>query len=168
MAVRKLLQTYIVFLCILYSCSVVLEMKFVKGRYLSHYGAFKFNVPTMHQCAELCQALDECQSITFDKLLKQCKLNSITWPVSDLNIDVNFIYAEKTNLPIVSIFSFTLNRGASEQICFRNVNTQLGMCILTSVLLCKRAIKGNTMLLFSKDFSHFFEVGWMQKISFCI
>ena len=39
---------------------------------------------------------------------------------------------------------FTLNRGASEQICFRNVNIRLGMFILTSVLLCKRAMKGQT------------------------
>ena len=107
MAVTKLLQTYIVFLCILYSCSVVLEMKFVKGRYLSHYGVFKCNVPTMYQCADICQASDECQSITFDKLLKQCKLNSITWPVSGLNTDAHFIYAEKINIPIVSIFSFS-------------------------------------------------------------
>ena len=108
MTVTKLLQTYIVFLCILYSCSFVLEMQFVKGRYLSHYGVFKFNVPTMYQCAELCQVLDECQSITFDKLLKQCKLNSCTWPVSGLNTDVNFIDAEKKNIHIVSIFSFSV------------------------------------------------------------
>jgi hypothetical protein len=39
---------------------------------------------------------------------------------------------------------FTLNRGASEQICFRNVNTRLRMFILTSVLLYKRARKGKT------------------------
>ena len=41
-------------------------------------------------------------------------------------------------------FIFTLNRGDSEHICFRNVNRRLGMSILTSVLLCKRAKKGNT------------------------
>ena len=62
----------------------------------------------MYQCAELCLALDECQSITFNKLLRQCKLNSLTWPVSGMNTDENFIYAEKTNIPIVSIFSFSV------------------------------------------------------------
>jgi len=56
----------------------------------------------------ICQALDECQSITFDKSLKQCKLNSLTWPVSGLNTDANFIYAERTNIPIVSIISFSV------------------------------------------------------------
>lgn len=36
------------------------------------------------------------------------------------------------------------NRGASEQICFRNVNTWLWMSILVPVPLCKSAMKGNT------------------------
>lgn len=100
----RLLQIYILSWFIYYSHSVILEMKFVKGRYLSHYGVFKFNVPTMYQCAELCQVLDVCQSITFDKSLQQCKLNSITWDIDTLTTDVNFIYAEKTNIPVVSIF----------------------------------------------------------------
>ena len=98
-----LLQIYILSWFIFYSHSVILEMNFVKGRYLSHYGAFKFNVPTMYQCAELCQVLNVCQSITFDKSLQQCKLNSITWDGDTLTTDVNFIYAEKTNIPVVSI-----------------------------------------------------------------
>ena len=75
-----------------------------KGRYISHYGAFKFTVPTMYQCAELCQVLDVCQSITFDKSLQQCKLNSITWNVETLTPNSSFIYAEKTNIPVVNIF----------------------------------------------------------------
>lgn len=104
MAVIRLLQIYILSWFIYYSHSVILEMKFVKGRYLSHYGVFKLNVPTMYQCAELCQVLDVCQSITFDKSLQQCKLNSITWDIDTLTTDVNFIYAEKTNIPVVSIF----------------------------------------------------------------
>jgi len=104
MAVMRLLQIYILSWFIYYSHSVILEMKFVKGRYFSHYGAFKFNVPTMYQCAELCQVLDVCQSITFDKSLQQCKLNSITWDVDTLSTDYNIMYAEKTNIPVVSIF----------------------------------------------------------------
>jgi hypothetical protein len=91
-----LFQIYILSWFIFYSHSVILEMNFVKGRYLSHYGAFKFNVPTMYQCAELCQVLDVCQSITFDKSLQQCKLNSITWDGDTLITNVNFNYAEKT------------------------------------------------------------------------
>jgi hypothetical protein len=104
MAVMILLQIYILSWFIFYSHSVILEMNFVKGRYLSHYGAFKFNVPTMYQCAELCQVLDVCQSITFDKSLQQCKLNSITWNVETLTPNSSFIYAEKTNIPVVNIF----------------------------------------------------------------
>ena len=102
----RLLQIYILSWLIYYSHSVILEMQLVKGRYISHYGAFKFNVPTMYQCAELCQVLDVCQSITFDKSLQQCKLNSITWNVETLTPNSSFIYAEKTNIPVVNIFRF--------------------------------------------------------------
>jgi hypothetical protein len=100
----RLLQIYILSWFIYYSHIVILEMQLVKGRYISHYGAFKFTVPTMYQCAELCQVLDVCQSITFDKSLQQCKLNSITWNVETLTPNSSFIDAEKTNIPVVNIF----------------------------------------------------------------
>jgi hypothetical protein len=69
-----------------------------------HYGVFKCNVPTMYQCAEICQASDECQSITFDKLNKQCKLNSITWPVSGLNTDAQLSSTLLLNRSQVAFF----------------------------------------------------------------
>jgi len=47
-------------------------------------------------------------SITFDKSLQQCKFNSLTWPVSGLNTDANCIYAKKTDITIVRIFSFSV------------------------------------------------------------
>ena len=56
----------------------------------------------MYQCAELCQVLDVCQSITFDKSLQQGKFNSITWDADTLTTDSKFIYAEKTTIPVVS------------------------------------------------------------------
>ena len=104
MAVMILLQIYILSWFIYYSHSVILEMKFVMGQYFSHYGAFKFTVSMMYQCVELCQVLYVCQSIMFDKSLQQCKLNSIIWDVQTLTPDSNFIYAEKTIIPVVSIF----------------------------------------------------------------
>jgi hypothetical protein len=77
-------------------------MNFVKGQYLSHYGAFKFTVPTMYQCAELCQVLNVCQSITFDKSLQQCKLNSITWD-GDNKADHNDITEILLKVPLNTI-----------------------------------------------------------------
>ena len=110
-------------------------MNFVKGWFLSHYGAFKLTVQTMYQCAELCQVLDVCQSITFDKSLQQCKLNSITWDGDTLTTDVNFIYAEKTNIPVVSI----------SRVCifffFRFVNFCLVFFVFFFLDLCRRASK---------------------------
>ena len=140
----RLLQIYILSWFILYSHSVILEMKFVKGRYLSHYGAFKFNVPTMYQCAELCQVLDVCQSITFDKSLQQCKLNSITWDVDTLTTDVNFIYAEKTNIPVLSIFKVCFLLCFAFCFCFCFLCLLFFVCLFLSCFcldLCRRASK---------------------------
>jgi hypothetical protein len=113
-------------------------MQLVKGRYISHYGAFKFTVPTMYQCAELCQVLDVCQSITFDKSLQQCKLNSITWNVETLTPNSSFIYAEKTNIPVVNIFRvcfcFCFSLVSSNNKTNRNVITEILLKVALSTI----------------------------------
>jgi len=69
---------------------------------LSAYIVLRVNVPTIHQCAEVCLSLNLCKSLNFDKKNKICHIATKTWMISTLEEVNDFLYAERYNIPQVS------------------------------------------------------------------
>ena len=84
----------------------ILEMKFIRGIFLPHQAAHRAIVPTLYQCAEMCMKMNVCMSMTFDTILKKCKLNKNAPPVSALKSGTKFVYADKSNILVVSMLYY--------------------------------------------------------------
>jgi len=102
--VIKALHGFVVSALLLPVCSNnILEMKFIRGTFLPHQATYRAIVPTMYQCTEMCMKMNVCMSMTFDTILKECKLNKNAPPVSALKSGPKFVYADKSNIPVVSM-----------------------------------------------------------------
>ena len=82
--------------------SAMSTFQFTRGRRSNTYIRFRINVPTIHQCAEVCLSLNLCKSLNFDKKNKRCHIATRTWMISKLVKDNEFLYAERDNIPQVS------------------------------------------------------------------
>ena len=105
--VIKALHGFVVSAILFPACSNnILEMKFIRGKFLPHQAAYRAIVPTMYQCAEMCMKMNVCMSMTFDTILKECRLNKNAPPVSALKSGLKFVYADKSNIPVVSMLYY--------------------------------------------------------------
>jgi len=82
--------------------SALSTFQFTRGRRSTRYIVLRVNVPTIHQCAEVCLSLKLCKSLNFDKKSKICHIASRTWMISTLEENNDFLYAERDNIPQVS------------------------------------------------------------------
>ena len=82
--------------------SALSAFQFTRGRRSTRYIVLRVNVPTIHQCAEVCLSLNLCKSLNFDKKNKICHIATKTWMISTLEEDNDFLYAERYNIPQVS------------------------------------------------------------------
>lgn len=82
--------------------SAVTTFQFTRGVKLSKYVGFRTNVPSIHQCAEVCLSLKLCKSLNFDKAKQTCHISTKTWHIHFLTVNKDFLYAEKDDIPQVS------------------------------------------------------------------
>ena len=82
--------------------SAMSTFQFTRGVKLNEYIGFRVNVPTIHQCAEVCLSLKLCKSLNFDKANKTCHISINTWNITVLTANKDFLYAEKDDIPQVS------------------------------------------------------------------
>jgi hypothetical protein len=62
----------------------------------TRYIVLRVNVPTIHQCAEVCLSLNLCKSLNFDKKNKICHIATKTWMISTLEeVLVGFIFLDR-------------------------------------------------------------------------
>ena len=96
-----ILQFIIVALAI-QGTSPMTTFQFTRGVKLNKYIGFRVNVPSIHQCAEVCLSLKLCKSLNFDKANKKCHISINTRNINVLTANKNFLYAEKDDIPQVS------------------------------------------------------------------
>ena len=82
--------------------SAMSTFQFRRGVKLDEYIGFRVNVPSIHQCAEVCLSLKLCKSLNFDKTHKKCHISINTRNINALTANKNFLYAEKDDIPQVS------------------------------------------------------------------
>jgi hypothetical protein len=96
-----ILQFIIVALAIQGS-SAMTTFQFTRGVKLNNDIGYRVNVPSIHQCAEVCLSLKLCKSLNFDKTHKKCHISINTWQINVLTANKDFLYAEKDDIPQVS------------------------------------------------------------------
>jgi hypothetical protein len=72
-----ILQFIIVALAI-QGTSAMSTFQFTRGKRSTRSIVLRVNVPTIHQCAEVCLSLNLCTSLNFDKKNKKCHIVSRT------------------------------------------------------------------------------------------
>ena len=82
--------------------SAMSTFQFTRDKRSTRSIVLRVNVPTIHQCAEVCLSLNLCTSLNFDKKNKRCHIASRTWMISPLKEDNDFLYAETDNIFQVS------------------------------------------------------------------
>ena len=66
------MQQFIIVALAVQGTSALSTFQFTRGRRSTRYIVLRVNVPTIHQCAELCLSLNLCKSLNFDKKNKIC------------------------------------------------------------------------------------------------
>ena len=82
--------------------SAMSTFQFTRGKGSTRSIVLRVNVPSIHQCAEVCLSLKLCKSLNFDKANKKCHISINTWNINVLTANKDFLYAEKDDIPQVS------------------------------------------------------------------
>ena len=82
--------------------SAMSTFKFTRGKRSTRSIVLRVNVPSIHQCAEVCLSLKLCKSLNFDQANKKCHISINTWNINVLTANKDFLYAEKDDIPQVS------------------------------------------------------------------